>query len=122
MGGFGTWIWGGLQPERFAALMPICGGGDPDFIERLGSGQAANTPGTMEDRVRGLATVPVWAFHGADDDVVPPELSRDMVERLKAVGGEVRYTEFPETGHNSWDQAYGHAEAVAWLFEQRRGG
>lgn len=120
MGGFGTWIWGGLQPDRFAALMPVCGGGDPDFIARLG-GAEASPAGTLEDRVRGLAMVPIWAFHGADDEVVPPELSRDMVERVKALGGHVRYTEFPETGHNSWDQAYGHAEAVAWLFEQRRG-
>ena len=120
MGGFGTWIWGGLQPDRFAALMPICGGGDPEFIGHLCGGSAPDF-GTMEQRVAGLATVPIWAFHGADDNVVPPEMSRDMVERVKAAGGEVHFTEFPETGHNAWDQAYDDEEAITWLFQQKRG-
>jgi predicted peptidase len=120
MGGYGAWLWAGLAPERFAAVMPICGGGAPEKIARLSETGGGADFGTLEQRVRALATVPVWAFHGATDEVVPPEESRDMVRRVRAAGGEVHYTEFPDTGHNSWDQAYAHGEAVRWLFEQRK--
>lgn len=101
MGGFGTWLYGARNADRFAALMPICGGGRPEDAERL-------------------AQVPIRAFHGADDDTVPPERSREMAEAVKAAGGEAAYTEYPDTGHNSWDQAYGDADNIAWLLAQRR--
>lgn len=104
MGGFGTWSIGSSQPTRFAALAPICGGGQP---------------ATM---AKGLAGLPIWAFHGDADTVVPPQRSREMVDAVKAAGNErVRYTEFPGVAHNSWDKAYGDAEFIAWLFAQRRG-
>lgn len=120
MGGYGAWMWAGLAPERFAAVMPICGGGEPEKIARLSEEGVIGDFGTLEQRVQALATVPVWAFHGAADEVVPPEESRDMVRRVREAGGEVHYTEFADTGHNSWDQAYAHEEAVRWLFEQRK--
>ena len=59
-------------------------------------------------------------FHGADDKVVPPSRSHDMVAAIKAAGGNVDYTEYPNTGHNSWDQAYGDPESITWLLAQKR--
>jgi predicted peptidase len=99
--------------------MPICGGGE--MPQRLAQEGAPHPFGTLEERVQRLATVPIWAFHGADDTTVPPERSREMVELVRAAGGDVRYTEFPETSHNSWDQAYDMEQALRWMFDQRRG-
>jgi predicted peptidase len=70
--------------------------------------------------VKKLATAPIWAFHGADDDVVPPARTQRMVKLVKEAGGNVQFTEFPKTGHNSWDQAYGDKKAIAWLFKQKK--
>jgi predicted peptidase len=120
MGGYGTWLWGALRTDLFAALMPICGGGDIEKILRLADRKAGYDFPPLEERVKALATIPIWAFHGADDDVVSPEESRQMVERVRAAGGDIQYTEFPETGHNSWDQAYAHRKAAQWLFNQSK--
>ncbi len=96
MGGFGTWDYGAQHAEFFAALMPICGGGN-----------VADAPA--------LATVPIWAFHGGSDSVVSPKESQTMVEAVKKAGGDIRFTEYPGVDHNSWDRAYGDAEATKWL-------
>lgn len=105
MGGYGSWAIAAEQPERFAAVVPICGGGDP---------------ATTAPRVRDL---PIWAFHGDADTVVVPDRSRTMVEAVRAAGGtRVRYTEYAGVGHNSWDPAYAEAEMLEWLFSQRRAG
>ena len=120
LGGYGTWIWGGLNVDTFAALMPVCGGGDPADLGKRLLKSSKGRLGTMDERVQNLAKVPIWAFHGAEDDVVAPERSRAMVERVQAAGGKVRYTEFPKTGHNSWDAAYGQREHIQWLLKQRR--
>jgi len=101
MGGFGTFVYGAQRIDTFSALMPICGGGR---VEEAGT----------------LARLPMWVFHGADDTVVPPRLSREMVDAIKAAGGDIQYTEFPDTDHNSWDKAYGKRQAIEWLLEQRR--
>jgi predicted peptidase len=101
MGGYGTWLYGAQHPERFAALMPVCGGG------RL-------------DDASVLAKLPIRAFHGAKDDVVPAKESRAMVEAVRNAGGTVEYTEYPDLQHNCWDAAYGDAKAIRWLFQQRR--
>jgi predicted peptidase len=120
LGGYATWIWGAAKTDTFAALMPICGGGDPaDVLGKLDEKQAA-TFGTMEERVKALSAVPIWAFHGADDDVVPPERSREMVKRVKDAGGHVKYDELKDTNHNSWDAAYGDEKAIKWLLKQRK--
>ncbi len=103
MGGFGTWQYGARHADTFAALMPICGGGHPEDA------------GT-------LATVPIWAFHGAKDSVVKVDETRRMVDAVKQAGGLVRYTEYPDLDHNSWDAAYGDAEAIRWLLAQRKNG
>lgn len=120
LGGFATWIWGAVKTDTFAALMPVCGGGDVAHIRDWLLESNRDAFGTMDERVQKLATVPIWAFHGADDDVVPPERSREMVERVKAAGGKIQYTEFKETSHNSWDQAYGDKKHIKWLLKQRK--
>jgi len=119
MGGYGTWIWGPNKLDVFAALMPICGGGDPRDMKHLAPDSSVNRFGTVEDRVPKLATVPIWAFHGKKDDVVPPFRTQQMVKKVKEAGGDVKYTEFPEDGHNSWDSAYGDPETIAWLLSRR---
>jgi len=102
MGGFAAWMYGAANAGRFAALMPICGGGN------------------VEDAAD-LAEMPIWAFHGADDPVVPPQKSRDMVEAVEAAGGRIRYTEYEGVGHDSWVKAYDERGAIQWLLKQRRG-
>jgi poly(3-hydroxybutyrate) depolymerase len=102
MGGFGTWDLITRFPERFAAAVPICGGGDQ---RKIGSARA----------------VPVWAFHGEADAVIKVERTRDMVSALAAAGAEPLATYYPATGHDSWTNAYSEPALLPWLFAQRRG-
>jgi len=122
MGGFGTWLWGAVKTDTFAALMPICGGGR-DRIVRDALGMTGESPfGTFETRVKQWASVPVWAFHGGADGVVAPEQSREVVEAIRASGGtQIRYTEYEGVGHDSWNRAYDDPQAIAWLLRQRKG-
>lgn len=120
MGGYGTWLWGAIHTDTFAALMPICGGGDPADIQKLLNVGGGNPYGSMASRLRSLATIPIWAFHGGSDSVVPVDRSRFMVEAIQARGGTIRYTEFDGVDHNSWDTAYQETEGIAWLLQQRK--
>jgi predicted peptidase len=106
MGGYGTWALAATNPDRFAAIVPICGGG----LRSLG----------FPDKVRELVRVPVWAFHGALDDIVPPDESRRLVDVLAAAGGDVRFTLYPDLGHDSWSRTYADPELYAWLLSHRR--
>ena len=119
MGGYGAWIWGPVKKDVFAAFMPICGGGSFADIRRFCPKAGEDVFPSMEERGKLLADRPVWAFHGKDDDVVPPFRTRQMVRAVEKAGGKPRLTEYPGTGHNSWDQAYGDPEAVAWLLAQK---
>lgn len=101
MGGYGAWDLAMRQPERFAALAPVCGGGDP----------------TQAARLRGL---PIWIWHGDKDGAVPVVRSRQMHAALTAAGIDARYSELAGVGHDSWRQAYGEGGALRWMFEQRR--
>jgi len=101
MGGFATWEAVIRDPQRFAAAVPVCGGGDTTYVDRI-------------------KHIPVWAFHGADDPVVPVAYSRSMIEGMKQAGGLPRYTEYPGVGHNSWDRAYSEPDLLSWLFAQKR--
>ena len=101
MGGYGTWSLAATYPELFAAIAPICGGGFPDFV-------------------RELKDVPVWAFHGAEDDVVKLEVGRRMVDALRACGGNVRFTVYPGVGHDSWTQTYDNPELYEWFLQHTR--
>ena len=103
MGGAGTWALAAEQPERFAAIAPICGPGNPKKAELI-------------------KHLPVWVFHGVKDERVPLEESEQMVEALKAAGAEPKFTVYPEAGHDSWTETYANEELYDWLLQQRRGG
>ncbi|MGQ9651877.1 MAG: prolyl oligopeptidase family serine peptidase [Phycisphaerae bacterium] len=101
MGGFGTWALACAQPDRFAAIAPICGGGEPKLA-------------------RQIAHVPAWVFHGDADNVVSVSRSKEMVEALKAAGGNVKLTVYPEVGHDSWTRTYDDPALYDWFLSQRR--
>jgi predicted peptidase len=101
MGGYGTWALATAYPERFAAIVPICGGGNPQQAARL-------------------KEIPTWVFHGGKDPVVPIQQSEEMVTALKAAGGNVKFTVYPEAGHDSWVQAYNDPELFKWFLAQSR--
>jgi dipeptidyl aminopeptidase/acylaminoacyl peptidase len=65
-----------------------------------------------------VGKTPVWIFHGADDDTVPVEESRKMAAALRAAGANVKYTEYPGVGHESWDRAYAEPGLIDWLLAQ----
>ncbi len=116
MGGYGSWALAAAYPNKFAAVVPICGGilspddsrkqPDSDRIPYL---EAAKKIGTK---------LPIWVFHGDADPVIPVSESRHMVEALKADGANVRYTEYPGVGHSSWDKAYADPELMTWLLSK----
>ena len=100
MGGYGTWALGTTYPSKFAALVPICGGGE--LISVLMSSR---------DEGPALKSLGVWAFHGAKDPVVPVQESQRMVDLLKKMGvQEVKFTVYPEADHNSWTETYNNPE------------
>ena len=110
MGGFGTWSLGLAHPERFAAIAPICGGGDPLAL-------------LLADpkKVNALKTLPVWAFHGAKDPVVKLEESQRMVDTLKKFGcKEVELKVYPEAQHDSWTETYNNPKLYDWFLAHRR--
>ena len=108
MGGYGTWQLGLQHPEKFAALVPICGGGN--MIEVI---LGAREKGTTVKRL------PIWAFHGAKDVVVPLDESERLVNQLKKLGvKEVKLTVYPEANHDSWTETYKNPELYEWLLKQ----
>ena len=123
-GGYGTWSLALRAPERFAALVPVCGGITPPGTRPdLNSLQVESTRDALDPfdvAAQRLRDIPSWLFHGARDDVVPPEQSRRMYAALQRAGADVRYTEFPDANHNSWDAAYATQALWDWLFAQRR--
>jgi predicted peptidase len=102
MGGFGTWALALAQPQRFAAIAPISGGGNSRQVARL-------------------KPLPVWIFHGAHDDCVSPEESLRMARALEKCGGNVRLTIYPDAGHDAWTQTYENPAFYEWLLEHKRG-
>lgn len=101
MGGFGSWAYSIAFPEKFAAVVPVCGGGDSAKVCRI-------------------RNIPVWVFHGAQDKVVPLQSSVAMVNALKECGGNVKLTVYPEAGHDSWTETYNNPELFKWLLAQRK--
>jgi predicted peptidase len=105
-GGHGSWVIGSRSPDLWAGVAPVCG---------------YARPLTPEQIARGLRDMPVWAFHGERDDVVPAAESRALIEAVRAAGNEgARLTLYPEANHNSWDAAYGDPEVRRWLLTRRR--
>lgn len=101
MGGFGTWSLAAYTPHRFAAVAPICGGGETYLVKRF-------------------PHLPVWVFHGAKDSVVPLQRSKEMVEALEKAGGNVELTVYPKAGHDSWTKTYQNPDLYEWLLEHQR--
>lgn len=101
LGGFGTFYYGADRAHTFAAMMPIAGGG-------------------MDRCVPPLVDIPMWVFHNTGDRTVPVARSREMVNALKAAGSEVRYTEFPDKGHDAWTKAYTNPDVIEWLLTQQK--
>ena len=100
MGGFGTWFTAMARPELFAAIAPACGGG-----------MAWNA---------GVLDMPVWAFHGDKDTTVAPIHSEEMVEKLRSLGKEVKYTVFEGVGHAIQTLTF-TKDLIFWLLSQKRG-
>jgi len=103
LGGHASWRWSAERPDLFAAVVPVAGRGDPAVACRL-------------------KDMPVWAFHGDSDDIVPPSGSFVMVEAIRSCKGTVppRLTIYPGTNHGSWVPAYDDPALYRWLLEQRR--
>jgi predicted peptidase len=101
MGGYGTWNLSIQYPERFAAIAPVCGAGIDGMVYRI-------------------KDIPVWAFHGEKDNVVPIRETEIMVNELKAVGGSARFTVYPEAGHDSWTETYKNPELYKRFLEHRK--
>lgn len=122
MGGYGTWELALMQPERFAALAPVCGAVRQLSDERaLYVTEVAGDPDPYATIARRLRDVPTWIFHGALDDVVPLDDDRALIAAFRAAGAkDARYTELPDTNHNAWDPTYAKPELWRWLFAQRR--
>ncbi len=119
MGGYGAVELAIQYPDRFAALVPVCGGlaVPPEIPSRRVAGRLS---GTYTAAVQRLAGIPIWLFHGAADDIVPVTESRRLYAALQRVGADVQYTEYPGVGHNSWDPAFGEREMWTWLFKQTK--
>lgn len=97
MGGQGTWTLALTQPNRFAAIAPICGWTDSWEVCKI-------------------SHIPIWVFHGAKDNVVPVSESQEMVKALQDCGAkEVKLTIYPEANHDSWTETYNNPELYNWL-------
>lgn len=108
MGGYGTWALASRYPDRFAAVAPVCGGG-----ERIRT--------LLPSQRVALKTLGVWAFHGGKDNVVALSESERMVDAFKRAGvTDVQLTVYPEAGHDSWTEAYNTAGLYDWLLKHSR--
>jgi len=101
MGGFGTFALAATLPDRFAAIVPICGGGSRTDARRLGH-------------------IPLWVFHGAKDETVPLRSSAEMVEAIARFGGSPRFTVYPDAKHDSWTETYDNPDLYHWLLSNIR--
>lgn len=101
MGGYGTWHWAADRPETFAAILPVCGGGETRNAHKL-------------------SKMPIWAFHGAKDDIVPVEETLDMVQAVEAAGGHVKTTIYPNLRHDSWTETYNNPDIYDWFLQHEK--
>ncbi|MCA9054248.1 MAG: prolyl oligopeptidase family serine peptidase [Planctomycetaceae bacterium] len=101
LGGYGTWQLAANFPDRFAAIVPICGGGEKECAKQI-------------------AHIPTWVFHGGNDGAVPLRASAEMVKALEAAGGHPKFTIYPVADHDSWTETYANPELYEWLLQQKR--
>lgn len=98
MGGYGTWALACLNPNKFAAIAPICGGGD-------------------QEKLHAIKHVPIWTFHGAKDQIVPIKETKKLVDTLKNLDGKIKFTIYPDAEHDSWTETYTNPEFYKWLLQ-----
>lgn len=101
MGGYGTWEWASENPEKFAAIAPICGGGDLSKAWKL-------------------RHMPAWVFHGEKDGIVPPEQSRRMIRAMQKYNAKPKMTFYPEAEHDSWTVTYNSDSLYSWFLSNKR--
>jgi predicted peptidase len=101
IGGYGTWALAAAAPERFAAAVPVSGGGKVEDAKRL-------------------ASLPIWAFHGDKDDIVPLQRSQEMVDAIRAQGGSAKLTILNGQGHGIEENVFADDKLYDWLFKQRK--
>jgi predicted peptidase len=101
MGGMGTWQFAGTYPNFFAAIAPICGGGEIHLT-------------------RFLTKMPIWAFHGDKDEAVPLEESQRMVAGVKHHGGKAKLTVYKNVSHDSWTKTYSNPKFYEWLLSHKK--
>jgi predicted peptidase len=101
MGGFGTWDIITRMPDKFAAAVPICGGGD-------------------EEQAYKLSNIPIWAFHGSKDKLVNVSRSRNIASRVKSFNGNIIYTEYKNVGHNAWSYAFKDSKLMSWIYSKSK--
>jgi predicted peptidase len=112
MGGYGTWSIAAKHPNRFAAIVVVCGG------IRWPTPVTISDEGPYASIARKVATIPIWVFHGNADRNVFVTESREMVKLLRELHSDVHYTEYDGVSHESWDRAYGEPELPLWLFSK----
>lgn len=101
MGGYATWALAIKYPDLFAAIVPVCGGGNSREVYKI-------------------KDIPTWVFHGAKDIVVPLSKSRRMVKALRDAGGNVKFTIYPKEGHHCWRIVYTTPDLYQWLLSHRK--
>ena len=101
MGGYGTWSILSKHPKLFAAAIPICGGGNPAKALKL-------------------KDIPIWTFHGEDDDVIPVIETINMVDAINNLNGNIKFTMYPNTKHDSWTETYNNKDIYSWLLSHIR--
>lgn len=106
MGGYGAWHLAAAYPDLFAAVVPICGGMIHDK--------------DVSEQIKGLKDMPIWIFHGAKDEAVPVENSKELYDALKKLGGNVKITIYPDLGHDSWTVTYDNPALYKWLLKQKK--
>ncbi|MBK1876092.1 dienelactone hydrolase family protein [Pelagicoccus mobilis] len=112
MGGYGSWMLSTHNPEHFAAIVPIVGG--------IGHGGPQEVTPDLDQWASNLAKVPVYAFAGALDKVVPAERSERMVKAIRAAGGQkAKLKIYPDAGHEASRLVFSSAEFYDWMFSQR---
>jgi len=116
MGGYGVWSLIADYPDLFAAAVPICGGGEPNRLNP----DSDFEPTFRIESLAGVRELPIWAFHGEGDTVVPLEETVILVEALRELGSDVRLTTYPGVGHDSWTRTYSDSEVYRWLLRQTR--
>ncbi len=113
MGGYGSWTWGGLYPEHFAAIAPVSGG--------IGPGGPKDVTPDLNKWAANLSKVPVYAFIGGKDRVVPAERSQRMIAAIRKVGGKQALLKlYPEEAHGAGRKAFSDVALYEWMFAQQR--